>query len=70
MAGFAIIDINIEKNPLLEKFNKENKKKESNSVEIPEWIKNNAGWWAEGIIDDEAFVNGIQYLVKEGIIQT
>ncbi len=37
---------------------------------IPEWIKNNAGWWAEGIIDDEAFVNGIQYLVEHGVIQT
>ena len=36
--------------------------------EIPSWIKNNAGWWAEGNIDDEAFVEGIQFLIKEGII--
>ena len=69
MAGYAIIEINIEKNPLLEKFNEDNNGVKSNIVEIPEWIKNNAGWWAEGIIDDEAFVNGIQYLVKEKIIQ-
>ena len=36
---------------------------------VPAWIKNNAGWWAEGQIDDQAFVNGIQFLIKEGIIQ-
>ena len=36
---------------------------------IPAWIKNNAGWWAEGQIDDQTFVNGMQFLIKEGIIQ-
>jgi len=36
---------------------------------IPAWIKNNAGWWADGQIDDNAFVSGIQYLIKEGIIK-
>ncbi|RMW37245.1 MAG: peptidase [Nitrosopumilus sp.] len=36
---------------------------------IPEWIKNNAGWWAEGAIDDGSFVQGIQFLIKEGIMQ-
>jgi len=36
---------------------------------IPSWIKNNAGWWAEGQIDDSSFLQGIQYLVKEGIIK-
>ena len=24
--------------------------------EIPDWIKNNVKWWAEGVIDDNAFV--------------
>ena len=37
-------------------------------VLVPNWIKNNAGWWAEGSIDDETFVQGIEYLVKNGII--
>ena len=37
--------------------------------EIPDWIKNNAGWWAEGAIDDSSFVQGIQFLIKEGIMQ-
>ncbi len=35
----------------------------------PSWIKNNAGWWADGAIDDGAFIQGIQFLIKEGIIQ-
>ena len=35
---------------------------------IPDWVKNTAGWWANGEIPDSAFVNGIQYLIKEGII--
>jgi hypothetical protein len=36
---------------------------------IPDWIKNNAGWWAEGQIDDQTLVNGMQFLIKEEIIQ-
>ncbi len=35
---------------------------------IPEWIKNNAGWWSENKISDNDFVQGIQYLIKTGII--
>jgi len=37
--------------------------------EIPSWIKNNAGWWAEGQIDDNSFVNGIQFLIEIGAIR-
>ncbi|WP_316506958.1 peptidase [Nitrosopumilus sp.] len=40
----------------------------SGSNEIPGWIKNNAEWWAAGQIDDSSFVQGIQYLIKEGIM--
>jgi len=36
---------------------------------IPDWVKNNAGWWANGFISEEDFVEGIQYLVGEGIIR-
>jgi hypothetical protein len=36
---------------------------------IPAWIKNNAGWWADGSIDDNSFVQGIQYLIKEKIMK-
>ena len=37
--------------------------------QIPSWIKNNAGWWADGSIDDNSFVQGIQFLIKEGIMK-
>jgi len=36
---------------------------------IPTWIKNNAGWWSDGSIDDNSFVQGMQYLIKEGIMR-
>ena len=35
---------------------------------IPSWVKNNAGWWATDQIDDMSFLQGIQYLIKEGIM--
>jgi len=35
---------------------------------IPEWVKNNAGWWIEGKISDMEFTMALQYLVKTGII--
>ncbi len=35
---------------------------------IPGWVKNNAKWWAEGAIDESSFVQGIQYLIKEDIM--
>jgi len=36
---------------------------------IPSWIKNNAGWWADGVIDDGSFVSGIEWLVSNDIIE-
>ena len=35
---------------------------------IPDWIKNNAGWWSDGLIDDGSFVSGIQWLISNGIV--
>ncbi len=35
---------------------------------VPPWIKDTAGWWAEGLVSDGEFVNGLQFLVKQGII--
>jgi len=35
---------------------------------IPDWIKNNAGWWVDGKVDDTTFLNGIEFLVKNEII--
>jgi len=39
------------------------------SQEVPGWIKNNAGWWASGQIDDITYISGIHYLIKVGIIK-
>ena len=38
-------------------------------AKIPDWIKSNAGWWADGQIDDSSFVEGIQFLIKEGLMK-
>jgi hypothetical protein len=35
---------------------------------VPSWVKNNAGWWADGTISETEFVSGIQHLIKEGIL--
>lgn len=39
------------------------------SPNIPAWIKGNAKWWSEGQIDDGTFLQGIQYLIKNGIMK-
>ena len=36
---------------------------------MPGWIKNNAGWWADGQIDDGSFVSGLQWLISNGIMK-
>jgi len=42
----------------------------SSSAEmIPDWIKNNASWWSDNLIDDIDFINGLQYLIKHKIIK-
>ena len=41
----------------------------SNDISIPGWIKNNAGWWSVDQIDDTTFLQGIEYLIKNKIIQ-
>jgi len=35
---------------------------------IPDWIKIHARWWADEQINDSAYLLGIQYLIKEGIM--
>jgi phosphonate transport system substrate-binding protein len=35
---------------------------------VPEWVKNNAAWWAEGAVDDQTFLNGIKFLIENGVI--
>ena len=38
------------------------------AAEVPGWIKNNAGWWADNLIDDRNFVTGLQWLITNGIM--
>ncbi len=35
---------------------------------VPDWIKNNAGWWSANAISDDEFISGIEHLIKEEII--
>ena len=36
---------------------------------IPNWLRNNAKWWAEDKIADSDFSQGIQYLINQGIMK-
>jgi peptidoglycan/xylan/chitin deacetylase (PgdA/CDA1 family) len=39
------------------------------TIIIPQWVKSNAGWWANDQIEDTSFVQGIQYLIQQEIIK-
>ena len=41
---------------------------QNDEISIPQWVRNNAEWWAAEQIDDETFVQGLEYLIKRGII--
>jgi len=36
---------------------------------IPDWIRTNAKWWADGITSDDEFVSGIKWFIEKGIIR-
>ena len=40
----------------------------TSQIQIPDWVRNNAGWWATGQIQDSDFVSGIEFLITEDII--
>jgi len=39
-------------------------------IVVPEWIKNNAGWWKEGLIGDSEFISGIEFMIKNEFISS
>ncbi len=39
-----------------------------NEIKIPDWVRSNAQWWAQGLIEDQDFVSGIQYLIEQKIM--
>jgi len=63
-----IIDIQTLPNVSVDPDEEDKFAEEEEIVSVPEWIKNNAGWWSEGQIDDQTFIKGIEYLVENGII--
>ena len=42
---------------------------ETTDFGIPQWIRDNAKWWSEGLITDQDYINGLQYLIQQGILK-
>ena len=40
-----------------------------NAESVPDWVKNTAGWWATDTISETEFVNAIEFLIKDGVIE-
>jgi hypothetical protein len=62
--GYITFDVNIagEKPKQIQTFGSDN-------INIPDWVKNNAGWWADDQIDDAAFVTSLQWLINNDIME-
>ena len=41
----------------------------ANGESVPDWVKNTARWWADDQISETEFVNAIEFLVNDNIIQ-
>ncbi len=35
---------------------------------IPEWVKNIALWYGEGVLSEDEFIDAIRFLIKEGVV--
>jgi hypothetical protein len=67
--GYVILDIDLQsKKPVSGSLETLIPTQTEPEISIPSWIKNNAGWWADGLIDDASFVSGIQWLISNGVI--
>jgi len=66
-----MIENGIIKSPKLQ-INENTYDQEVNTItkKIPQWIKNNAAWWATGQINDGDFLSGIEFMVLEDIISS
>ena len=42
---------------------------DAQSNSIPIWIKNTAMWWSEDQVSDDDFINAMEFLIVEGVIQ-
>ena len=41
---------------------------QNHEISIPDWIRSNALWWSQEQIDDNTFIQGIEYMIKNQII--
>ena len=41
----------------------------STASQIPSWVRNNAKWWAQNQVGDSDFIQGVQYLIQQGIMK-
>ncbi|MDH3678235.1 MAG: hypothetical protein OEQ12_08045 [Nitrosopumilus sp.] len=48
--------------------NNESSHTTTSELQTPHWIKNTAGWWADGLVSDTEFVEGLEHLVNNGVI--
>lgn len=39
------------------------------NYEFPEWVKNNAYWWAEGHISDVEWSYSMEYMIEKGLVE-
>ncbi len=39
------------------------------SIEIPKWVKDVADLWVQGVISDDEFIEGLEFLIDSNIIQ-
>jgi len=42
---------------------------DSEETKVPGWIKNNAGWWAKGQINDDSFVQGLEWMIQKDVMR-
>ncbi len=48
---------------------KEESSSKITSPQIPDWVRNNAGWWSNGAITNNDFASGIEFMIRENIIK-
>ncbi|MGI0102849.1 MAG: hypothetical protein ACREA7_09695 [Nitrosotalea sp.] len=41
----------------------------STTSQIPSWVRNNAKWWSQNQLGDSDFIQGVQYLIQQGIMK-
>jgi len=37
-------------------------------IVLPDWVKNNAAWWADDLVSDQEFVQAIEWLIENEIV--